>query len=211
MKIPNLLRYNRRTINNMTNEFTLNNFFEINNELGVIIITPKQVAFTHRKMEQGLIHDTIIKKMRRILKIKKNEPIIAMRCYSYSNKVGGCVPLSIGDKKITQDMYDIVDKIYERVTAISGNIIGSTAKELVEIGNLEICNYNIENERIVGIQLDEFMKRLDLKDTIKKDNKLREYKIDNSKNQIEEEALKEQKETNIQEVDSSIENRHSLE
>lgn len=184
MKIPNLLRYNSKSINNMTNNFTFNNFFETKHEIGVIIITSKQVAISYRKMESGLIHMDIIKNMLRVLKMKNDKAIIAMRCFSYSNKNGGCVPLSIGNKKITQEMYDVVDKIYEKVTNISSDIQGGTAKEFVKFFNLEIDDTGIEEEKIIGIQLAEFIKRLDSKDIVKndKDNKLKEYQIENSQN-----------------------------
>lgn len=210
MKIPNRLRYNRKTIISMTNNFTLNNFFETNNEIGVIIITPKQVAISYRKMENGLIHMNIIKNMLKVLKIKDNNPIIAVRCFSYSNKTGGASPLMVRNRKITQEMYDVVNKIYERVTDISSDIMSGTAKELVEIENLEIDDTDIEEEKIIGIQLAEFIKRLDSKNTEKNDgNKLNKYKMDNSKNQIEKEAIKRQKESGTQEIDSSTE-RNSL-
>lgn len=147
MKIPNLLRYNRKTINYMTNNFTFNNFFETNHEMGVIIITPKQVAISYRKMGKNITHSVMIENMLKVLEIENNIPIVSIRCYSYSDKSGGCNSFAIGNKKITQEMYDIVNKIYEKVTNISSKILSNTAEELVKTESLEIDNSAVKDER----------------------------------------------------------------
>ncbi|MCI8640951.1 MAG: hypothetical protein HFJ59_03655 [Clostridia bacterium] len=161
MKRFNQLRYNNKTINYMTNNFTFNNFFQTNHEMGVIIITPKQVAISYRKMEKDVTHDDIIKNMLRVFNIKNKNPIVAISCYSYSDKNGGCLPDIIRNREITKEMYEVIDKIYQKVIGISSKIDSATAKEFIEMYNLKIDNSDMEDEKIVGIHLDDFMRRLD--------------------------------------------------
>lgn len=150
--------YNKKSINYMTNNFVLDEFFKTDQAIGVILITPKQIAISYGSIKDGLIHDNMIEEMLNIL--KTNNPIIAIRCYTYSNRHGGCIPFVIGNRKITQDMYNIVDKINEKVTDISSHIMTDTAKELVEFENLKINNSNMKNEKIIGIKLEDFIKTL---------------------------------------------------
>ena len=198
------LGYSRKSINYMTKKFNLDEFFQTKEVIGIILITPKQIAISYGKIDEGLIHSEMIQEMLKVLKIKGDNSIIAIRCYVYSNGEGGCIPLSIKNRIITQDMYKVVDKIYERVIDISKDIMVDNAKELVEIENLKIDNSITKYEKIIGIKLKKFMKRLDSKyrkkEKIKqqekgtkkvyKIRKLDEYKIANSDNNVEKKAIK---------------------
>lgn len=192
------LKYNKKSINYMTNNFTLEDFFKIDKAIGVILITPKQVAVSYGSRKDGLMHIDIIEKMLKVL--KTNNPTIAMRCYNDSEGYGGCIPFVVGQRKITQEMCNVVDKIYEKVIGISNNIMTDKSKELVEIENLKVLkSSNMENEKVIGIKLENFIKKLETENVeekqetiLFKNNKLDRYKIKNGKNQIEKKAAVEQ-------------------
>lgn len=247
MNVFNHLRYNHKYINYMTNNFTLNNFFATKHEMGVIIITPRQVAISYRKMGKDITHREIIQNMLKALKTEKNNPTVVLSCYSYSNKSGGCFPDIIRNRLITQEMYEVIDKIYQKLQSISNNIDSANAKEFVEMYNLKICNFDIKDEKIVGINLQDFIKKLDVRDLEEKElptmpseminwikekwktiqtitikgrikknkseqqqpnksyvgNKLSQYKIENSRNRIEQKAIQQQEKLEGQKIDDN--------
>ena len=53
----------------------------------------------------------MIEEMLKVL--KTNNSVIAIRCYTYSEGEGGCIPTIIGNRNITKDMYNVVNTIYE--------------------------------------------------------------------------------------------------
>lgn len=154
----------------MTKSFDLNIFFNSQNDImGIVIITPNQVATMYG--DGRMFHNQLITIIMELITHKNNNnPIIIIRC-AKKRKKNICIPMQIGKKRqISQEMNEILNSFYDELKKIDIELakdFNNIRNEGIKFnrllytieGKIGIANYESDKE-IIGISIKKFIKNL---------------------------------------------------
>lgn len=167
-----LIQIAKMRIRQMTESFDLSLFYkQPNNFMGVILITPSQVAIVYGAME--ILHDCIRPILIELTNNKRNNPIVVIEMrYEKENNLSFCIPFKRGLKgQISKDMNNFLTKFYNKLKKINikdARTFDESRKKNIKYNELvfslkEITgksNYK-EDQELIGVPLKKYLKRLE--------------------------------------------------